>query len=862
MRAVAAIALVSLLGVACHHREAENSRRVPESWSHTQGTTAPGARARAAGAASAEVPGTWVLEGPENVGGRVTAIGVDPNDPDRIWVGTAAGGVFLTEDEGATFRPLFDAETALAIGSLAVHPTDSDTIYVGTGEDNGAGYVYDGEGVFKTEDGGESWIHLGLAGTRRIGALAVDPTNGDRVFAAAGGDWYTPGPERGIYRTIDGGQSWERVLFVAPDAGGVDVVIDPVNPSRVFAAVWQRSSEGDHWHTGGPASGIWRSLDGGNTWTELTSGLPTQDMGKIGLALAPTDPGVIYANIINPAGSLQGIYRSADGGNTWEKRNNSAVGDWYGGFGFYFSEIRVDPASADVVFALDVRLLRSGNGGRSVSTQAVGVHWDFHDLVIDPVSRRWLLGTDGGLYLSHDDGHTFTHVTSLPITQLYDLGIDPQNPARRFGGSQDNGTLRTLSGAEGDWTEVLGNDGLQCEVDPGDPSRVYASMQLGALHRSSDGGASFVGATAGIDTSERVQWNAPLVVDSQASGTVYTARQRVYRSVDTMASWVPVSPDLTGTAAPLAEEVPARSRGRDHTQGPIRFAVSALAVSPVDGDVLWAGTDNGHVWVSTDRGGSWTEVSPPDPAGAWVADIEPDPLAAQRAYVALTRYRTGDRSAYVRATDDLGVTWRDLEGDLPGVPVNALHADPDWRGRLFAGTDLGVYVTDNGGASWSLMRGGMPRVVVLDLVRHQSAQKLFAATFGRSLYTFALGQLGPADGDGDGADNNADCAYTDPGAHAAPGEISLAVARVPDTATAVLTWPSLAGSAGAGTVYDVVRGVLTEGPASALSFACGVSAPLVLDDEVLAPGRGVFYLVRGRNACGVGPWQAPVGACP
>ena len=856
----AALLLAVLLGAGCRSAMREPSGAVHEEASPAQRVGPPGARARAAAAAVPEAPGSWVEAGPRNVGGRVTALGVDPHDPARIWVGTAAGGVFLTEDEGATFRPVFDGQTALAIGSLAVHPTDSDTIYVGTGEDTGAGYMYDGEGVFKTTDGGETWQNVGLTGTRRIGSLAVDPGNGDRVFAAAGGDWYAPSQERGIYRTLDGGQTWQRVLFVAEDAGGAEVVIDAGNPSRVFATMWQRSSEGTHWEPGGPQSGIWRSLDGGDTWTRLTVGLPTGALGKIGVAIAPSDPTVVYAVVTALEGTLQGIYRSRDGGNTWEKRNNSAVETWFGTTGYYFSEIRVDPASTQDIYALDIRLLHSGNSGRSVSTGAVGVHVDFHDLIIDPITRRWLLASDGGLHLSHDDGRSFMDAAGLPITQIYDLGIDTQNTTRRFAGAQDVGTLRTVTGETDDWTEVLSNDGLQCEVDPGNGSRVYASMQAGDVHRSLDGGTTFVSATSGIDLNERVQWNAPLVLDSQAPATLYTGRTRVYRSENAGVSWTAVSPDLTAGAAWADPHTPST---RAHALGPIRLAISALAVSPVDRDVLWAGTDSGRLWVSETRGATWTEVSPPGVA-AWVTDIEPDPVDARRACVALNGNRTGDRAPHVRETGDLGQTWVDRAGDLPQVPVNALAVDRDWRGRLFAGTDLGVYVSDDGGASWSALHAGMPRAVVMDLVVHQGTQTLFAATYGRSLYTYALGQLGPADGDGDGTDNNHDCALADPGAFAVPGAVAaLAVDKVVPQNTAVLSWPSLSGSAGPGTTYDVARGPLpAAGTGSAVSFACGLAVPIVTDDTLPAVAEGFIYLVRGRNACGAGPWSAGPGACP
>ena len=793
-----------------------------------------------------DAPGEWVAAGPRNVGGRVTALGLDPNDPSRIWVGTAAGGVFLTEDGGATFAPVFDGQTALSIGSLAVHPTESDTVYVGTGEDNGAGYLYDGDGVYKTTDGGASWARLGLSEVRRIGRIAVDPTDGDRLFVAAGGDWYAPDGNRGIYRSLDGGQSWQRVLFVANDAGGADVVIDPANPSRVFAAIWQRSSEPTHWHVGGPASGIYRSVDGGATWAELTSGLPTTDMGKIGLAIAPTNPSVVYANIIDPTGALEGIYRSLDGGNTWVKRNNNAAEDWYGTFGYYFAGIVVDPLDADTTYSLDVRLLRSTNGGRTLGQAQGTAHLDWHDLIIDG-SRRWLGATDGGLYVSVDDGSTWTHAGNLPITQFYDLGIDTLDPRRRFGGSQDNGTLRTLTAGLSDWQEVLSDDGLQCEVDPTSSSRVYASKQAGGLHRSTDGGATFTLALGGIDASERVNWNAPLTLDPSSPSTLYTGRTRVYRSLDAMVSWSPISPDLT-VAAAAAGPAAGAPPGASHGSGPANATITVVAVSPVDRDVLWAGTDTGHVWVRASAVAPWLRVDPPGPP-YWVTDIVPDRASAGTAYLSVTGHRAGDRLPYVRVTRDLGASWSEISGNLPEAPINALAVDADWRGRLFAATDVGVYVSDDEGRTWSDLRGGLPYVVVMDLVRHDPSDTLFAATYGRSMYTFDLAQLGPADGDGDGVDNNADCALADPGAFALPGEVAALVVDRTGGVTVRLTWGGL--GAGPGTVYDVVRGDL---PTTFAALECGVAGTFAEDAAPPSPGAGFFFVVRGRNACGTGSY--------
>lgn len=827
--------------------------------------------ARAEGVSS--TAGAWTFEGPTNVPGRVTALAVDPTNPARIWAGAAAGGVFLSQDDGATFVPVFDDQTALSIGSLAAHPTDPAIVYVGTGEDNGAGFTYDGEGVFKTTDGGATWTPAGLGATRRIGALAVDPTDGDRVFAAAGGDWFARGTARGIYRTTDGGATWQQVLFVADDTGGIDVEIDPADPDRVFAAMWERSAEGDRWTIGGPDSGVWRSLDGGDTWSRLSNGLPSAPMGRIGLAIAPSDPNVVFALVIDPNGLFMGLYRSLDGGDTWARRDGSSVADWFGSFGYYFGQVRVDPSDADTVYLMDIRLLRSTNGGKTVRNVTNVVHIDYHDLVADG-SGRLVAATDGGVWISPDDGSSWTR-SDLPTTQIYDLAIDATDPSRRLIGTQDNGTQRTTTGSAGDWAEVLFDDGMHCEIDPTDPDRVYASTQYGGFRRSTDGGDTFTPATDGIASNEPVNWAAPLTLDPTTPTTMYTGTDRVYRSTDGMVSWLPTSPPLDGSSHGHADEpsmaageplVPGRSTGddgslgRDHTKGLIRGTVTAIAVSPIDTAVVWAGTDDGHLWVTSDGGTNWSEATPPGPK-YWITDIAADPRSASGAFVAASGARLGDPAPSVRRTRDLGATWEDVTGDLPGVPVGAVHVDTDWVGRVFAGTDLGVFVTDDGGVTWSDMRAGMPYVVVLDLVRHETSDVLFAGTHGRSMFAFDLAQLGVADGDGDGVDNNLDCALADAGAFAPPTEVVDVRVETMGAGTVGLSWLDQSANAGAGTTYDVARGSVTAlrtsgDPGTAETFACALADPETTDPASPVHDDGFWYVVRATNSCGDGTWGA------
>ena len=843
----------------------EPSAAVPSSWFMGQRLTGMGRiPVRARGEALQDLrargrlvmaPGTWIGAGPVNVGGRATAVAVDPHNAGRIWLGTAEGGVFRSDDAGVDWLPVFDGQTASAIGSIAVHPADSNTVYVGTGEDNGGGFAYDGEGVFRTTDGGGTWTSLGLAEVRRIGRIAIDPVDPGRLFVAAGGDWFNRDPQRGIYRSTDGGATWEKVLYVADDAGAIDVAIDPSDPSRMYAAIWQRQIHADSWYIAGPESGVWRSTDGGTTWSRLTNGLPTgADVGRIGLAVARSSPNVVYALVIDGEGNPLGVFKSTDSGTTWTDLN-PAIAPF--GFSYYFGNIRVDPGKPDTVYILDVRILKSTNGGVSFQPIATQAHPDWHDLV---VSGRVLIGAnDAGFCSSRNGGSSWQQAATLPITQFYDVAVSRLDPRRIIGGSQDNGTVRTLTAGLSDWTMILDGDGFQVALDDSDSSRVYAEHQYGDIQRSTDVGGSFSGATTGIDPGERRNWNTPITAVNGSPPTLYTGCQRVYQSIDGALSWTPISPDLTGGVSGAATPSPgtAADGTADHTMNLVRGTITVVRASPVDPRVLWAGTDEGNVWVTSDAGSAWVKVNPPGPS-YWVTDIAGDPFDARAAYLTVTGYRQGDRMPYVRATTDLGATWSDLSGTLPQVPVNRVLPDTAWRGRLFLGSDLGVHLSDDGGVTWSLMNGGMPYAVVLDLERHEPTRTLYAATHGRSLYSYDLDQLPPADGDADGVDNNHDCALADPGAFAPPGEVAPLQVRTDAAGQAILSWPGLASSAGPGTVYDVARGdigsLAASGFAGSTSLACGLPLPGATDATLPPAGTGVYYLVRGRNACGAGSW--------
>jgi photosystem II stability/assembly factor-like uncharacterized protein len=848
--------------------ETEHRALPNEAWFARQRMSAgepipPGARARALSgwnerhAVAPRTVGTWTFAGPTNIGGRLTALAVDPANVSHLWAGAAAGGVFVSSDGGLFWTPTFDGQPLLPIGAIATHPTDSNVVYVGTGEANGAGYSYDGDGVYRTTDGGASWEHLGLDATRRIARIAIDPLDPQRVFVAAAGGVYVPDENRGVYRSVDGGAHWTRVLFVTTTAGAIDVAIDPSNPSRIYAAIWEHYSTAEEWIAAGVHSGIWSSSDGGDTWTLLANGLPAPapNVGRIGLAVAASHPQTVYALYISDPGSLLGVYKTTNAGASWFRVDPPGGPQTaaFSTYGYYFGQIRVDPANADVVYLLDLHWARSTDGGASF-TVFTGPHADSHDLIIRP--GLLYLANDGGFFRSLNNGSSWAKSTGMPVTQFYDLGIDPVNPLRRFGGLQDNGSVRTVNGGISGWTMVNGADGFQCEVDPIDPLRVYCESQYGAIVRSSNGGNSFLNGTQGIPPTDRVNWNAPITHDRLTTQRLYTGTHRVFRSTNGAQSWFPISGDLT--SGPHAHVEPGGgggAHGASHLASTVEGTLTAIAVSAVDPAVLWAGTDDGHVWVTTNSGNAWTAVDVPGRT-EWVTRLEADPFDAARAYVTYSGYRNASALPRIYRTSDFGASWTDIGGDLPDVPLNCVNADPQasMRGRLFVCSDLGVFVTDNYGESWSALGSGMPLVVVHDLDLVQVSRQLFAGTHARSMYLYELSQLGPADADGDGSDNLTDCAPDDGGAFAAPGEVGGLVLG----AGGALGWSSLAGAAGSATTYQVLRGRTDELPVGGgVSETCLVSTtatPAASDPDAVREGQGFWYLVRARNACGIGSY--------
>ncbi|MEM8557475.1 MAG: T9SS type A sorting domain-containing protein [Bacteroidota bacterium] len=668
--------------------------------------------------------GAWEQAGPTNVGGRITSIAFAESAPDVVYAGAATGGAFKSLDAGRTWTPIFDDQAVLPVGAVAVDPTDPDRAFVGTGESNGGSYNLSGGGVFRTEDGGTTWTSLGLEETITVGRIRIDPRDPDRVFVAGTGSYFGTSPARGVYRSTDGGDSWAQVLFVSDRTAAIDLVMHPTSPDTLYAAMWERERTPIGAVLSGPTSGVYRSADGGDTWALLgePDGLPGSgdDIGRIGLTTCDGDPDRMYA-LYNDGRLVTDLYRSEDGGVSWARdRRSDGLTGFGGGFAWYFGNVRCDPLDAERVFVLDVPLVVwEGNGWFDQYGYDV-LHVDHHALAFKPDDPTYLLsGNDGGFDISTDRGINWEPVNGLAITQFYEIGLDATNPERLYGGTQDNGTVRTRTGALDDYELIYGGDGFYVIIDPTNPDVIYAESQFGFLGKSIDGGITFEFARNGIDESEPTNWSTPVVMDPSDPETLYYGTNRVYRTTDGAAFWEPISPDLTTSAA-----------GR-------LSVVTAISVSPLDPDVLWVGTGDGQVWTTDDGGATWTDRTGPLPF-RYVTRVLAHPTDVASAYVTQSGLRWRDPEPRVFRTADSGLTWTSISDGLPDAPVNAIAVDPLAPDTVFVGTDVGPFVSPDAGFTWEALGTGIPAVAVFDLQVHPTARYLAAGTHARSLWTLPL----------------------------------------------------------------------------------------------------------------------------
>lgn len=702
-------------------------------------------RARTPQRSAASANALWTFVGPVNIGGRVLDIAVDPLLADTLYVASASGGVWQSTDAATTFTSVWPDSNAQPIGALAI---DSNaTLYAGTGESGpgGGSPTYGNAGVFKSTDRGATWVSSGLVQSERISRIVIDPGNEQRLFVAATGPLYAPGGQRGVYRSDDGGGSWTLVLAGAnATTGASDVFVSPTNSDRVYAVLWDHLREPALRRYGGVGSGIFRSLDGGDSWVRLGGGLPAaaSNVGRIALGVAPSNPNRLYATYLDDIGFFTAFYTSTDGGDTWTALPfNQNLSDSQSIFGWWFARLWVDPVLETRVFSAGISLLLSTDGGASFGVDQ-SVHADQHAMAWDPaVAGRIYLGNDGGVYRSDTNGTgAWSFAVVQPFTQFYTLDVGEQNPQRLVGGTQDNRCLRSYSqGNASDWNSWGCGDGLENLINPVDQNLLYGCSQYGNCQRSLDGGETAfpIGATV----SSRRNWMTPLVFDPNDPGVMYYAGDRVNRSVDGGASWSVLSGDLTGG---------------DPFPSPIDFypfgTVSTLAVARTDSNVLYVGTDDARIWYTRDLGVTWTQSLDPILPDRWVSKIVVSPTDAMQAFAAYSGFRNADDAAYLFMTTDGGVTWTDITGNLPAAPVNTLATAPD--NGLIVGNDVGVFSSFDSGATWDVLGQGLPQVPVTDLRVHEPSATLFASTFGRGIYSVMLPAMdSDADGIANGLDN-------------------------------------------------------------------------------------------------------------
>ena len=692
----------------------------------------------------------WRGIGPALMSGRIADIAVDPERSSTWYVAVGSGGVWKTTNRGTTWTSLFDGQGSYSIGCVALDPKDSDVVWVGTGENVSGRHVGYGDGVYKSLDGGQTWQNMGLENSEHIGMIRIDPRDSNVIYVAAQGPLWSGGGDRGLFKSTDGGQTWNNILSGGEYTGVNEVHLDPRDPDVVFAAKHQRLRTVAALMNGGPESGIFKSTDGGQTWVELTNGIPDEDKGKIGLAISPVDPDVVYATIELGA-RTGGFWRSTDGGGSWEKRSDYLSG---GTGPHYYQEIFASPHDVDLVYQMDATLHITHDGGKTFEPQAHGhKHGDHHALVFDENDPDYLLfGTDGGVYESFDEGETYRFVANLPITQFYKVAVDYDTPFYNvYGGTQDNNsqggpsrTRNTNGIRNSDWFVTLSGDGHDQAVDPTDPDIVYSEWQKGNLVRydRKTGETVYIKPQPAEDEpNERWNWDSPILISPHDPKRLYFASQRLWRSDDRGDSWTPVSGDLSHGRDRLEMEMMDRVWSIDSAWDLMAMSeygtITSIAESPVVEGLLYAGTDDGRIHVSADGGGNWRAIErlPGVADDYFVNDIKADLHDAGTVYVVVDDHKSGDFSPYIYKSTNRGGTWVNISKGLPERHVVWRlvqdHVNPD---LLFAGTEFGVFFTVDGGENWTKLAGNAPTIAFRDLEIQQRENDLVGATFGRSFW--------------------------------------------------------------------------------------------------------------------------------
>jgi photosystem II stability/assembly factor-like uncharacterized protein len=687
------------------------------------------------------------LIGPAVASGRVMSIAVNPRDKFEYYVGVASGGVWKTVNDGTTWTPVFDKEGSYSIGWITLDPNDPAVVWVGTGESNSQRSVSYGDGIYRSDDGGKNWTNLGLKKSEHIGRVVIDPRDSKVVYVAAEGPLWGPGGDRGLYKTTDGGKNWKAVLTISENTGVVDVAIDPSNPDIVYAAAYQRRRHVFTLIDGGPESAIYKSTDAGASWNKLKSGLPTVDMGRIGLAVSPADPNVVYATIEAGDGK-GGVFRSDDKGATWERRNEFDAG------AMYYARVVADPKNVDRIFVMNVTMRESLDGGKTLhKVEETNHHGDDHMVWIDPEdTKHWIFGSDGGMYETWDNAKNWEFKANLPTVQFYDVAVDNALPFYNVcGGTQDNfswcGPARTrnLNGiVNSDWYVTTGGDGFHSQVDPEDANTVYSESQYGVLVRYDrpTGQELLLQPQEGKgEPPLRWNWDSPVIISPHSHTRIYFAANKLFRSDDRGDTWKAISGDLTRqidrNKLPVMGRVWEPDAVAKNQSTSFYGNIVALSESPKKEGLIYVGTDDGLIQVTADGGANWTKYDKfaGIPETTYVSRLAASRHDANTVYASFDNHKNEDFKPYLLRSTDAGKTWTSIAWNLPeNGPVLAFAEDTVNANLLFAGTEFGAFFTVDGGSHWVQLKGGLPTIAVRDMVIQAREGDLVIATFGRGFY--------------------------------------------------------------------------------------------------------------------------------
>ncbi|MBV8762675.1 MAG: sialidase, partial [Deltaproteobacteria bacterium] len=686
--------------------------------------------------------------------GRIAAVAATHDGgKTTVFVGAASGGVWRSYDDGTTFKPVFDKQAVQSIGAIAIDPSNPKTVWVGTGEGWTRNSTSFGDGIYKSTDGGETWKNMGLPESERITKIVVHPKNSNIVYACVPGKLWSDSADRGLYKTSDGGATWQLVLKGANLSTGCSgITMDPSNPDALLAGMWDYRRQGWTFRSGGETpdatsgSGLFRSADGGRTWTPLTAqanrGLPLAPWGRVEVTYAPSNPRIVYAMIESKS---SGLYRSDDGGVTWEARDKSQKMVWRP---FYFARLIVDPTNPNRIFKPDLGLIVSEDGGKSFSDTGGGSHGDWHDLWIDPQNPKHVIGgDDGGLWISHDGGNRWWKVNNLPVSQFYHVSIDDADPYHVYGGLQDNSSWVGDSAYPGGitnqrWENLCGGDGFWSYVDPTDANAVYCESQGGFISRIDRKtlASRDIQPKPNYKEKLRFNWNTPIAVSPTQKGTIYMGAQFLFRSRDRGNTWERISPDLTTNDPEKQKQEQSGGVTVDNSSAEMHTTIYSISESPKNAAVIWVGTDDGNLQLSRDAGKTWTNLTANVtglPKNSWVSWVEASRFDAATAYATFDRHTFGDMTPWVYVTKDFGKTWTRIVGPDAGVRgyAHVIKEDPIKRDLLYVGTEFGLWISLDGGAKWARFEGGhLPSVAVRDIAFQGRENDLVLATHGRGIW--------------------------------------------------------------------------------------------------------------------------------